>query len=112
MENLVGYDDWVLYEHDPAMGRTTWIRDNGDGTMTARTDYDVTKALDANKAALASASTSWAGDWHHVGSIPLGLYHNEQLGLAAAGRDGDRAYLKKILNDSDYRFLRTKGGTL
>jgi hypothetical protein len=112
MENLVGYDDWVLYEHDPVMGRTVWIRDNGDGTMTARTDYDVTKTLDANKAALASAAPGWKGDWHRVASIPLGLLHNPELGLMDAARDGDRGYLRKILNDSDYRHLRTKEGKL
>jgi hypothetical protein len=110
MANVIMDGDWQLMEHDATLGRSIWVRDNGDGTMTGRVDYDVTKALDENTAFRNMATPGWSGDWHRVASIPLGVLYNEQMGLIDAAREGDQKYLSRFLNDSDNRAFRTKEG--
>lgn len=99
--------DWVLFDHDQKTGRTVWLRDNGDGTTTARTDYPHDALISENAEFRNSASAGWGGDWHRVASIPLNIFHDE---LAEASKQGDDKYMSKWLNDSDRRAWRTKEG--
>lgn len=99
--------DWALLDHDAATGRTVWVRDNGDGTMTARTDYPHDALLSENAAFRNALDPGWKGDWHRVASIPLNIFH-DQLGEAA--RQNDDKYISKWLNDADHFGFRTKEG--
>lgn len=99
--------DWTLVDHDFQMQRTVWARSNPDGTTTYRTDYQVDPTLEANKAAKAVASSGWAGDYHRVASIPLGIYYDK---LHEAVQQDDKAFMQRFLNDSDNIALRTKEG--
>lgn len=101
--------DWALFDHDVKLGRTVWVRDNGDGTRTFRTDYRVDPTIEANTAARNMAASGWSGDWHRVASIPLNVFHDK---LAEASRQGDDKYLSRFLNDSDNRAWRTKEGRI
>lgn len=99
--------DWTLFDHDPVTGRTVWLRDNGDGTMTARTDYPHDALIDENTAFRNAVSGGWKGDYHRVASVPLNIFHDQ---LAEASKQGDDRYLSKWLNDADNAAWRTKAG--
>lgn len=101
--------DWYLVDHDFQLKRTVWARDNGDGTTTYRTDYEVDPTIEINKAQRNLAQGGWKGDYHHVASIPLNVYYDQ---LAEASRQGDDKFISKWLNDSDNRAWRTKEGQL
>lgn len=99
--------EWTLFDHDPVTGRTVWLRDNGDGTTTARTDYPHQALIDENTAFRNMLSPGWKGDYHRVASIPLNIFHDQ---LAEASRQDDQRYISKWLNDRDNRAWRTKDG--
>lgn len=100
---------WTLFDYDPQSGRTVWLRDNGDGTMTARTDYPHDATIRSNAEFRNSLDPGWKGDWHRVASIPLNIFHDQ---LAEASRQDDQKYLSKWLNNSDNRAWRTKHGNV
>lgn len=77
--------------------------------MTWRTDYEVQATVDANQAQRNMSQRGWAGDYHHVASIPQNVYWDQ---IAEASKENDQKYLSKWLNDSDNRAWRTKDGTL
>lgn len=99
--------DWWLFDHDPKLKRTVWARENGDGTTTYRTDYEVDPTVNANQAQRNMAEKGWRGDYHQIASIPLNIYYDQ---LASAAREGDDKFLSRWLNDSDNRAWRTKTG--
>lgn len=101
--------DWTLFDYDIKSGRQVWALENGDGTTTFRTDYPVQPTIDLNTAQRNLSKPNWAGDYHHVASIPLNLFHDQ---LAEATRQSDDAYLSRWLNNSDNRAWRTKDGTI
>lgn len=104
------YDgDWYLISHDPQLKRTTWQRDNGDGTSTQRTDYEVQPTIDQNTAQRNIAQSGWKGDYHHVASVPLNVFYDQ---LAEAARHHDDKYVSKWLNDRDNSAWRTKSGNV
>ena len=110
------YDEngWFLFDHDHKLGRTVWALEERDssGKLIAthfRTDYRVDPTIDQNTAQRNLAQSGWKGDWHHIGSVPLNIFHDQ---LAEATRQGDDRYLSKWLNDSDNRAWRTKDGTV
>lgn len=99
--------DWTLFDHDFQMKRTVWSRQNADGSTTYRTDYAVDDTIEANTAMRNSASKGWAGDYHKIASVPLGVYYDK---LDAAVRQDDAKFVQRFLNDSDNRAWRTKDG--
>lgn len=101
--------DWTLQDYDPASGRQVWSTTNPDGSITYRTDYPVQPTIDANQAQRNMAAPGWAGDYHHVASIPLNVFWDQ---LGQASREGDDKYINRWLNDSSNRAWRTKEGTL
>lgn len=102
-------DGWTLFDHDVRSGRQVWYLTNDDGSITWRTDYPVQPTIDINTAQRNLAQDNWKGDYHHVASIPLNIYHDQ---LAAASQQGDDGYISKWLNDGDNRAWRTKDGTV
>jgi len=99
--------DWWLVDHDLKLGRTVWAMRNDDGSTTYRTDYAVQPTIDINTAQRNLAQDGWKGDYHHIASIPLNVYHDQ---LAEASRQGDEKYLSNWLNDRDNLAWRTKAG--
>mgnify|MGYP001176581978 FL=1 len=99
--------DWYLVSHDVQLGRTVWARENGDGSTTYRTDYRVDPTIDVNRAQRNMARRDWAGDYHHIASVPLNLWWDQ---LAEASKQGDDKYISKWLNDSSNMAWRTKKG--
>lgn len=101
--------DWTLHDYDVVTGRQVWSLVNEDGSVTFRTDYPVEPTIDINTAQRNLAQDNWKGDYHHIASVPLNIYHDQ---LAAASQQGDDAFISKWLNDSDNRAWRTKNGTV
>lgn len=99
--------DFTLFSHDPHLKRTVWARENGDGTTTYRTDYEVDPTVEINTAQRNMAENGWRGDYHHIASVPLNLFWDK---IAEASRQGDDRFISKWLNDSDNRAWRTKSG--
>lgn len=104
---LIRDGDWVLFDHDFALKRTVWRRENPDGSSTFRTDYHVDDTIEANRQAALLADRGFKGDWHRVASIPLNVYYDQ---LAEASRQDDQRFISRWLNDSDNRAWRTKEG--
>ena len=98
-----------LMEHDPVSGRSVWAYFDGEKTVY-RTDYPVEDLIKQNAEQRAVAGKSFAGDWHHMGSVPLNILHDS--GLAQAQTQGDDAFVRRFFNDSDNRAWRTKEGRL
>lgn len=105
----IQYDGWTLFSHNHQLKRTVWARDNGDGTTTYRTDYEVDPTVEINTAQRNMAEKGWRGDYHHIASVPLNLFWSE---IAEASRQGDDKFISKWLNDRDRRAWRTKDGTV
>jgi len=101
--------DWTLIGSDLKMGRFTWAMQNPDGSTTYRTDYTVDHAVETNLVQRNLAQKGWKGDYHHIASVPLGLFHKE---LATAQSMGDDKFVSKWLNSSDNRAWRTKSGSV
>lgn len=99
-----------LFSHDPDAGITNWWNDDDGETdkVVMHTEQDVSGILEANKAAYGlynGPKDKW-GEWERVASIPLSLY----VKLQAEGKLHDKAYITRMLNDSEYRHLRTRPG--
>ena len=107
---LIRDGDWTLFDWEPKLGRQVWKRENPDGTVTYRTDYEVEPTIDANTAQRNMAAPGWSGDYHHVASIPLNILYDS--GMAQAHTEGDDAVVSRWLNCSENRAWRTKDGTV
>lgn len=104
--------NWELLDYDPALGRSKWIASGEDpDTVLVKTQFDAdhTNAIiDANKAAQID-NTGRMGDMAHAASIPTSVMYEwlTKFGVNAwnpAHMDG----VKKLLNSSDYRYLRVR----
>ena len=99
--------EWTLHSSDLKRGKHVWCRREPDGTLTVRTDYVVDSVLDANAAQRNITSKGWAGDWHHVASVPKNIFWDQ---LMPASQQGDDRHISRWLNDSDNAKFRTKEG--
>lgn len=101
-------DGFALFDWDKTTGRTVWCKENGDGTMTVRTDYPVEDLVKQNAEQRSIARNDWKGDLHQIASIPLNIAYDGALGEAI--REQDTNWVARWLNDSDNRAFRTKEG--
>jgi hypothetical protein len=103
----------LLY-HDDFAGLTHTIDRLDDKTVVVKTSGDVESVLDANKRdANHAANWSSSRDLKHVARIPQEIYLMwlHKYGVDALNPD-HRDAVRKLLNDRDWLFLRTGGGTL
>lgn len=103
--------DWLLINHDPAMGRTVWMKEEWDGgkvVTTFRTDYQVDKLLSENSVARAATHGRKFGEWARIASVPANMVHEGYLADALGSQD--QKCISRWLNDSDNRAFRTKEG--
>jgi hypothetical protein len=99
--------DWqVLYDHPDMLVETM---DLGSHLAVRRTFKHTAQLVDQNRAACTESNGKTFGDGKVVASIPLNFYF-EHFGQAA--KEGDRKYIEKKLNDSDFRDFRTFRGKL
>lgn len=104
-------DHRVFFEHDPEIGRTVWLVFDDQGRMKgAHVEQNVDAILEANAEAEKLTHGVRFGDYNRVASVPLTFMEKSGLGDAIDGRD--KKYVSKILNDVDYRKLRTSRGNV
>ncbi len=97
-----------LFDRVPEMGVEVWHWFQ-DGTHYFETRQMSDGILEANNEDLnASAGKRW-GEGQRVASVPAVMFHDK---LAEAVRAKDDAYIRKFLNNRDFRKLRTFGGRL
>jgi hypothetical protein len=103
----------LLY-HDDFAGLTHEYAQVDDKTFVIKTHGDVEAVLDANKHDNNHAA-NWSPDrtLKHVARIPTEVYLHwlHKYGVDALNLDHADA-VRKLLNDRDWLFLRTGGGTL
>lgn len=95
----------VRRSHDKVL----WYCEDSDGNIETCVQTLVQPVLDANRRAYNESYGKRWGDGQIVASIPLPLYFGN---LGEALKNGDQAYVKRYLNDSDNVKLRTWRGKL
>ncbi|MGV2071667.1 hypothetical protein ACQZ4Z_13015 [Agrobacterium vitis] len=100
---------WTLFDYDFKTGRQVWHLFDGEKDVF-RTDYRVDDVMGINAECRNMAAPGWKGDYHLVASVPLNTAFDS--GLAQAQAEGDDAFVRRFLNDSDNRAWRTKEGRL
>lgn len=103
--------NWRLIDWDPFSGISEWWLYHDDGSFTIRKVQHNTHAIlqaNANERA-ENAGKRW-GDGRKVATIPLTVFN--ALGLDDAIANKDSGYLKKKLNDADFKNFRTFEGNL
>lgn len=100
---------WLLFDDDKEIGRKVWLGYDERGQFkAAHVVQEVDSILEANAEAEKATQGQRFGDYNRVASIPLTMW--EKTGLGDAVDAGDRKYIGKILNDSDYSRFRTSRG--
>ena len=96
---------FTFLERDQVTGRETFFRTNEDGSTTIYARENVDKLLEVNKATFFEKANHKLGDW-----VPLARFDSvtdQKLSIGEAQKQGDRKYIKKILNDADMAKFRT-----
>jgi hypothetical protein len=101
--------DFTLLDYDYQTGVSKWVRYEPDGSTTIRTDTPVQHILDANTEDLNNSTGQRWGDGKRVASVPMDVYERY---LMEARKQGDKAFVKRFLNDSDNAKFRTFGGRI
>lgn len=84
--------------------------DMGDGRVLRKTESLIDDALfEHNRDVLNENQGKRWGDGQIAASVPLNVFYDK---LAPAVKQGDRAYIKKFLNDHDNRRFRTFPGQI
>ncbi len=99
----------VLFDDDPVIGRKTWLLFDERGNIRgAYVEQDVDAIVAQNREAEKATHGVRFGDYNRVASVPLTFL--EKTGLGDAVDQGDRRFMSKLLNDSDYSGFRTSRG--
>ncbi|MEQ1519722.1 MAG: hypothetical protein ABL936_00455 [Aestuariivirga sp.] len=96
---------FTFLQRDPITGVETFFRTNDDGSTTIYYRSDVTELLEVNKATFTETKNRKLGDW-----APLGRFDDitmQNTNLSRAINEGDRKYVKRVLNDGDLAKFRT-----
>lgn len=105
-------------DRDPITGISHWVStDEETGITSYGADQNMDAILDLNQAEY-NADHGRFGEWTKVASIPMVAFA-QIVATGAIGEDGEvrddvelRKALRKVLNDSDWRKLRTRPGTI
>lgn len=101
------YDKWILLAYDAVLKRKLWFKETKEGIVETHVEDDVSDIVEANKASFNDSENKRWGGGKVVASIPTSLYFDK---IVPAKLNGDDAYIKRWLNDSDNRAYRTFKG--
>lgn len=107
--------DWKVIYSAPSVGKYTLQGDIDEKRAAiVNITLDIEPILDENAEFYNNANGQRWGDGRRVASVPLGLRfgENELRGLGEAQNAGDEKYVRKVLNDPDFRKFRTFPGKL
>lgn len=81
-----------------------------DGLIVVERIQDVETIIDRNKY-LQNEQQTWAGDWHHIGSIPNVIIekwmNDEGVNILKMPAEEWGQFIKRKLRDPDNKWLRT-----
>lgn len=111
---MSGYDG-VVFERDPLTKSTTIFHyDDATDRVTLEERSDITAIIETNKAISRTPElqSSRHSELKKVASIPMAMFQMLRNEWAARGLSYEerQAELRKLLNDPDYRLLRTDDG--
>lgn len=98
---------WYLMDDNPALGVRRWGLDLEHATIVRTEYYAANVFMEANLRERNATAGSRFGDFRHVASIPAHIWARE---IAPREKAGDKASIRKWLNNSDNRAFRTFDG--
>lgn len=106
--------DWQVMSSEPDFGTYTLYLDVGDGhAVTCKVQLDTEPLFDQNHADEAASQGQRFGDGKVVARIPLHLMYGSELKEVGKAMDvGDQRYVAKVLNDPDFKKLRSFRGRI
>ena len=105
--------DWLLIGSEPDFGTYTMCMDIGDALVIHKVQLDTEPLFDMNAADEKASHGQRFGDGKVVARIPDHLLYSPELGhIGQAIQEGDRRHVSRILNDPDYRKLRSFRGRI
>jgi hypothetical protein len=103
--------DWQLIDDGSFNGLKKYIRatDEDHGTVQVRYEQDATTLLDANKRAQSASAGTRMGDVEKIASIPAYVIYEwiTKHGVNLYNPDHQDG-VKRLLNSSDYRWLKCR----
>lgn len=103
------YGKWLPWSYDPVTRKKVTFCENEDGTILWNTETVVEALVEQNKALFNDSEGQRWGDGKVVASIDMSTYFDK---IVPAKQNGDDAFIKRFLNDSDNRGYRTFKGTI
>lgn len=105
--------DWCVIDRDEMFGTYTLHMDMGDSIAVCRVQVDTEPLFDANIEAEKASHGRRFRDSEIAARVPLHLMFSPELKeVGKAMVEGDVSYVKKILNDPDFKKLRTLRGRI
>lgn len=103
--------DWELIDDGSFNGLKKYIRasDENDGTVEVKTEQDVTAFLERNKAMQAATRGTRMGEMEKVAHIPTHIIYEwiTKHGVNLYNPNHQEG-VKRLLNSSDYRWLKCR----
>lgn len=104
-----------FFDYDPMLGQTEFFHfDESTGDFAIETVSDVEPQLEQNKREANDYDKHHSRELglKHIASVPMNIYlkWKQELGVDMLNKDHDKA-VKRLLNDPDWRYLRTSTGT-
>lgn len=110
----------LLHTEKTGIGTEKWYQHTGDDgrkKITIETTADVEPLLEKNKAAYKNAGDNWKGDLHKVADIPAVMIQEfckkNQIPFSEfvqSKTDRAKRGWKRLLNDPEFRYFRTRPG--
>lgn len=103
---------WAVLRYDAELGITTWVKREGN-TIRFMETQDASQIVDEN-ATLRANWDGWEGRKHGavVARVPIVTDNEIKRRCGYDGAEYDKKKYNQILNDIDFRKLRTGGGSL
>lgn len=107
----MSFSDWELIDDGSFNGLKKYIRssDENQGTVEVRYEQDTTPILDANKRAQSDTAGTRMGEMEKVASIPAWVMYEwlTKHGVNFWNPNHEDG-VKRLLNSSDYRWLKCR----
>ena len=110
--------NWELIDHNPWNGLKKYIGDNPDDPEGVLVRYEqsakaIQRTIDDNKIEANHVNTGKMGDMERVASIPIGVMFEwkQKYNVDAwkySSCEETRRRVNRLLNDSDYRYLKCR----
>lgn len=107
--------NWRLLDRDPVSGMTEHVAFEGDETII-KTSMDVKPIVERNKEL--QKGNNWSKDltWHHCATIDFATLQRwiseDGIPYFCLPTEEQQKYLRRKLNDSDNRYLKTTAARL